>query len=352
VRISYLIRGHGFGHAARDLRIINAIRELRPDVQLDLASSGTGFEYLAARSVDCVDLGIPDEADLRPAASWKVWRHLHEVPPPDLVVVDEVTSALQFCRHILETPCVLLTDWFFADFGKPELDRLFNLAAEIIVLDFTDVHSGPIQTKAKITRLGPVVDEFGISRPAAQRRLGSGGGSSLTTVVSLGGMTERPEARRMLERTVEAWNRYAHRDDRMFILVPEFNLTESGDRHPGVEWVGFTESPEVYYAAADLVITDALGFTNCELAYNGVPVLAFRVKTVLEEYAESFSRRIELLRSSGAIAVADDDVSSDQIWQAIDGCRPPRAPANAAYLDFSWASPRSVAELILHHLPN
>jgi hypothetical protein len=297
-------------------------------------------------------MGIPDEADLRPAASWKVWRHLHEVPHPDLVVVDEVTSALQFCRHILDVPCILLTDWFFADFGKPELDKLLNFAAEIMVLDFTEAHPETIQTKAKITHLGPVVDEFDMSRVAARRRLGSVGGSSLTTVVSLGGMTERAEARRMLERTLVAWNRYARPDDRVFILAPEFNLPEAADRHPGIEWVGFTESPEVYYAAAELVITDALGFTNCELVYNQIPVLAFRVKAIVEEYAESFSRRIELLRSSGAISIAEDEASPDQIWQAIDGFRAPRAPANGTDHNFSWASPRSVAERILNHLPN
>lgn len=352
MRISYLIRGHGFGHAARDLRIITAIRNLRPDIQLDIASSGTGFQYFAARSVDCVDMGIPDEADLRSAANWKTWRHLHEVPHPDLVVVDEVISALPFCRHILDAPCVLLTDWFFADFGKPELDRLLNFAAEIMVLDFADAHPVPIQTRAEITRLGPVVDEFGIDRPDAQRRLGTGGGSSLTAVVSLGGMTERPEARSMLERTLNAWNRHARQDDRMFILTAETSLPESGDQHPGVEWTGFTEHPEVYYAAADVVITDALGFTNCELVYNQVSVVAFLVKAAIDEYAESFSRRIELLRSSGAITVADDEASPDQLWQAIDGCRASRSSPNSAYRQFSWAHPRSVAELILRHLPN
>jgi UDP-N-acetylglucosamine:LPS N-acetylglucosamine transferase len=297
-------------------------------------------------------MGIPDEADLRPAASWKVWRQLHEVPHPDLVVVDEVTSALQFCRHILDAPCVFLTDWFFADFGKPELDQLLNSAAEIMLLDFTDAHPAAIQTKAKITRLGPVVEEFNMSRPVAQRRLGFGGDSSLTTIVSLGGMTERAEVARMLERTLEAWNRYACPDDRLFILAPEPNSFESSGRHPGVEWIGFTECPELYYAAADVVITDALGFTNCELVYNQIPVVAFRVKAVVEEYAESFSRRIELLRSSGAITVADDEASPDQIWQAIDCFRAPRSSENAVHRYFSWASPRSVAELILHHLPS
>jgi hypothetical protein len=347
MRINYLIRGHGFGHAARDLRVITAIRELRPDIHLDIASSGTGFAYLSARSVDCVDLGIADEADLRSSANWKTWRYLHVSPHPDLVVVDEVISALPFCHHIMDVPCVVLTDWFFADFGQPELDRLLNFAAEIMVLDFADAHPRRIQTRAEIIRLGPVVNELGITRTAARQRLGTEDSSALTAVVSLGGMTERPEARKMLERTLAAWHRGARRGDRLLVLAKDSSLPERKDHQPGVQWVGITAHPETYYAAADVVITDALGFTNCELAYNRIPAVAFLVKETADRYAESFSRRIELLQASGAITIVDDEAGPDLIWQAITQTRP---TANAKD-KLSWARPEDVAERILRHLP-
>jgi hypothetical protein len=347
VRINYLIRGHGFGHAARDLRIINAIRALRPDIELDIASAGTGFEYLSARSVDCTDLGISDEADLRSSANWKTWRYLHVSPHPDLVVVDEVVSALPFCHHVMEVPCVVLTDWFFADFGQPELDRMLNFAAEIIVLDFADAHPRRIQTRAEITHLGPVVGELGISRTAARQRLGTEGSAAMTAVVSLGGMTERPEARQMIERTLAAWHRNARRDDLLLVLAKDPGLPGRADGHPGVRWVGTTDHPETYYAAADVVITDALGFTNCELAYNRIPAVAFLVKETADRYAESFSRRIELLRAGGAMTVIDDAAEPDAIWQAISGTR----PTADAKDEFSWARPQEVAGRILRHLP-
>jgi hypothetical protein len=348
VRINYLIRGHGFGHAARDLRVINAIRALRPDAQLDIASSGTGFQYLSARSVDCADLGIADEADLRSSANWKTWRYLHVSPHPDLVVTDEVISALPFCHHVMDVPCVVLTDWFFADFGQPELDRMFNFAAEIMVLDFVDAHPRRIQTRAPITPLGPVVDELSITQTAARQHLGTGDGSSLTAVVSLGGMTERPEVRQMLQRTLAAWHGNARRDDRLLILADDPRPAPEREDQRGVTWVGITDHPEVYYAAADVVITDALGFTNCELAFNQIPAVAFRVKEVVDKYAESFSRRIELLEASGAMAIVDDSAGPDLIWQAIGGAR----PAPGAVHQLSWARPRDVAERILRHLPD
>lgn len=347
MRINYLIRGHGFGHAARDLRVISAIRALRPDVQLDIASSGTGVDYLRARSVDCVDLGIADKEDLRSSANWKTWRYLHVSPHPDLVVVDEIVSALPFCHHVMDVPCVMLTDWFFADFGQPELDRLLNFAAEIIVLDFADAHPRRIQTRAEITRLGPVVSELGTTRTAARQRLGAGGSQALTAVASLGGMTERPEVRQMLERTLAAWRCNARPDDRLLVLAKDPGLPGREDHHPGVQWVGITDHPEIYYAAADVVITDALGFTNCELAYNGIPAVAFLVKETADRYAESFSRRIELLRASGAMTIVDDTAGPDLIWQAISGTRP---TVNAKD-EFSWARPEDVAERILRHLP-
>lgn len=193
MRILYLVRGHGFGHAARDLRIIEALKALAPQVEIEIASSGTGMQYFRSRSVDCADLEIPDDEDQSASAGWRVWRYLHWAAAPDLVISDEIMFAIPYCRNVLDVPCVLLTDWVYRDIGKPQLDRLLDGAAEVVVVDFPESHPTAIGTSAPITHIGPVVDRFPLN-PADGERGNGKSKRGLTAVASFGGMTDRPNS--------------------------------------------------------------------------------------------------------------------------------------------------------------
>jgi hypothetical protein len=351
MRICYLIRGHGYGHAARDLRIIEAIRALSPGVELDIASAGTGVEYLTARGIECTDLQIADDQDLEMSSTWKIWRHLHRTPAPDLVISDELFPAVPFCQNVLEVPCVLMTDLFYQDFGQPQHDRLLDGAQEIIVVDFPGSHPQQIRTTAPVRHVGPVVTEFGPGRRQPGQQAGHQHRTQpLVATASFGGKPERPEAQAMLRSTLSAWRRYAAAEDRLRVLVPseavDASLSEPADER--IEWVGITSTPDRYYCASDVVITDGLGFTNCELAYNGIPAVAFLFSDAAARFPKSFTRRIRLLADAGAVCLLTDTEDQDEVWSAITTAAV-SAPGNS---ELQWAMPADVARRLLSYLPH
>jgi hypothetical protein len=87
--IVLLARGHGYGHAARDLQIIRGLRQLRPNAEVVLASSASGVEYFRFQGIPCHDLGIEDRRDLGEQAVRRVWGFLQTLRDPDLVIADE-----------------------------------------------------------------------------------------------------------------------------------------------------------------------------------------------------------------------------------------------------------------------
>lgn len=341
MRICYLIRGHGYGHAARDLRIIEAMRKLSPGTDLDLASAGSGAEYLTLHGVGCTDLDIEDYQDLEMSSTWKIWRHLHRTPAPDLVISDELFPAVPFSRNVLRVPCVLLTDLFYQDFGQPQHDQLLDGAEEVIVVDFPGSHPQPIRTRAPVRHVGPVVTKFGLARTRHP---------ALVATASFGGRPDRPETQAMLRCTLAAWRRNATAEDRLNVLVPkdavDRSLSEQDD--PRIEWVGFTGTPERFYCASDVVITDALGFTNCELAHNGIPAVAFLDTGAAAHFPKSFTRRIRLLADAGAVRLLEDEDRVDEVWSAITAAAEHTTPRDTG---LRWADPTEVARRLLSYLP-
>jgi hypothetical protein len=311
-------------------------------------------DYLTARGIECTDLEIADDRDLEMSSTWKIWRHLHRTPAPDLVISDELFPAVPFCRNVLEVPCVLMTDLFNQDFGQPKLDHLLDGAAEIIVVDFPGSHPEPIQTTAPVRHVGPVVTKL-----AGQGRKQPG--RPLVATASFGGKPERPEAQAMLRSTLAAWRGHAAAEDRLHVLVPPDAAAVAGavaaaavagagagETDERIDWVGFTSTPDRYYTASDVVITDGLGFTNCELAYNGIPAVAFMFREAAARFPKSFTRRIRLLAEAGAVRLLTDEENPDTVWSAITSAAASSKPDLAG---LHWADPADVARRLLSYLP-
>jgi hypothetical protein len=345
LRIAFLVGGNDPARAARDLRIIRALGALVPEADIAIASSASGLRYFRSRSADCTDLGIADGAEQASSASWRVWRHLHLSPAPDLVVADEVNFAIPYCRKILDVPCVVLADGVDRDAGKPHLDRLLDDAAEILVLNFPPSRPGPVRTTAPVSYLGPVVEEFtgpphtlaaapGLSRPP------------LTAVASFGAAP----ARHLLKRTLQSWNKHAEPGDRLFILAEEDSSLTAASAHAGVRWAGITQQPESYYRMADVVLTSAPDYTSCELTYNQIPAVAFSSREAAQRYPRSSSHRLEALAGAGAVRVIDDEEGPGLLWRAIAGARQGRSAQARARDRLPWARPHDVAQRLLKHV--
>lgn len=112
-----------------------------------------------------------------------------------------------------------------------------------------------------------------------------------------------------------------------------------------------TRQPEKYYRGADVVITDGLGFTNCELAYNRIPAVAFVSEGVAGRYPRSFSLRIEILARLGAVRVVADQEGPQVLWQVIQGAGRSLQTSGSAVEQLLWARPPDVAKHLLRHLP-
>ncbi len=342
VGIVLLARGHGYGHAARDLQIIRGLRQLRPDAEIVLASSGSGVEYFRSHGIPCHDFGIADRHDLSEEATRRIWGFLQTLRDPDLVIADEVVWALPFCRRYFRCARVLLTDWLYADHGLPQHDPFLNNASEILVLDFAEAHPGPYDTQAPITFTGPVVSKFPGDRHTARKRLGLGAHSRMA-VVSAGGVADRPDARRIFKHVADAWSTYANPADVLFVLGVGSELPGM----PGnIRLVPHTPSPEVYYQAADAVVTDATGLTCCEVVANGIPVVAMITSDALR-FARLYRRRASLLESARGAVTAPLHGTIDVLWEALTSAMELPRGDSFPPATLSWATGLDVAARLL-----
>jgi hypothetical protein len=337
----FITRGHGFGHAARDLLVIEAMKRAVPDLELILAASGTGAQFYRRRGVPFVELDIPDSRDTGEAAGKTVWQFLSSVGPVDLVVVDEVMWALPICRRLLKVPCVLITDWFYSEIGLPDLDRTMNQASAIIVTDFAEAHTGVRDITVPLHFPGPLVKAFDLPRDEARRELGVAG-DAFTGVVTLGGMPDRPDAQAISDLVVRAWQLDAAPSDRLLLLAGR----PAGDGvDPAVDWVGVTDTPERYFRAADVVLADAAGFTVCELTRHGVPTVAVKSKAL----SAGVHARLRVLESAGLVHTVDADTTAGQLSELIRGLRDAGPAPSGEQL--GWADADEVAALCLAYLP-
>ncbi|MCX4748204.1 hypothetical protein OG455_22265 [Kitasatospora sp. NBC_01287] len=351
--ILFLTRGHGFGHAARDLRVIQALRR-RPGTTVRIMANGSAVDYYAMRGVPCTPIELPDE-DFGEAAAKAVWRALATVPRPDLVVSDEVLWALPFARKIWQRPCVMLLCALWAEYGRPQADQFFDAADEVMVLDFPQNRREAYGTIAPLSFPGPVVQPFTAERGTARAGLGLAEREEVA-VLSLGGMNTRPESRRMAAAAIGAWRGHAPLGARLLVLAdrparsdPAFDGADgAGGAATGggeVVWAGVTSEPETYYRAADVVLNDAMGSTICDLAWNLVPTVALLDEESAGGFPTTFRGRIRHLTAAGLIETAPVREGPPAVWEAIVRARAGAAgPDRAAVLDdFGWSTGETVA---------
>ncbi|MER5771046.1 glycosyl transferase [Streptomyces sp. NPDC001985] len=358
--ILFLTRGHGFGHAARDLRVIQELRR-RPGTTVRIMANGSAVTYYAMRGVQCTPIELPDEdygEDFGEGAAKAVWRALASVPRPDLVVSDEVMWALPFAREVWKRPCVMLLCALWAEYGMPDADRFFDTADEVLVLDFPRNRRESYGTTAPIGFLGPVVQPFPAGRGAARSALGIAERDEVA-VLSLGGMNTRPESRRMATAAIGAWRAHAGPGARLLLLAdpPAEPLpVHDGDGAPAgggeVVWAGVTPEPETYYRAADVVLNDAMGSTVCDLAWNGVPAVALLDEESAAGFPKTFPGRIRHLTAAGLIETAPVHEGPPAVWRAIERARAgAAAPDRAAAREgFGWSTGETVAQRLFELL--
>ncbi|MHA7134060.1 glycosyltransferase family protein [Oerskovia turbata] len=349
MKMVFVSRGHGFGHAARDLKVLREIRRLAPDLEVVLASADSGVDFYRGRGVDVVDLDFPDALDTESDATWKVWRFLYEHADADLVVVDEIMSVPGFVANVLQLPVVLITDWFFVESGYPEGDAMMDGAATVIVPDFAQAHPQQPSVAAPVEFTGPLVERFEHTRSDARRRLGIAD-DALVWVVALGGRPDRRAALEIQLQVLRVWNARKRPGDVLLLLAdaPGPAPARAGD---DIRWCGRTGDPDLYYRAADLVVADALGFTPCELVYNGIPTVAVLHPDPSRHVRTGVRDRMALLESSGFLAVCEGASDDDAFQGAVAAVTGGACGTAALPPPLAWGSAVDLAREILGFLP-
>ncbi|HEY6738573.1 MAG TPA: hypothetical protein VI076_06950, partial [Actinopolymorphaceae bacterium] len=305
-RLLYLSRGHGYGHAATDLEIIDALR--RRGAEVVIASYGTGAEYYRERDVACTDLRIDDVNDQGVDAALRILAFLRRHADADLVLAHEVFAAPRMCVE-LGLRNVLMTHWFFSELGAPERDRLLAVADELVFVDFEAAHRVPAGF-AHTVFAGAVARRFDGDRRAGREALDFPDDRELV-VLTTGAVTPYNEEhlRAVVDTVVRAWRRYRSRDGALVILS---DVRPDVD-DPSVRSVGRVRDPAPYYQAADVVVANATFSTICTLARNDVPtvVVTGGRNPVDRLHADFFA-------STGHVRAVEVGASAHLLWSAVE----------------------------------
>lgn len=328
--IVYLSRGHGYGHAARDRAIVAALRARRPDSTVEIASYGTGLTFYRSHTDPCADLRIDDADDQGALAALAVTAFLRTRRHVHLVVTNEMFTTPAVCQA-LGLRSVLLTHWFFTELGVPAMDVALGQADAVILLDFERAHHAPPQLRHRVAFTGAVAEPFRANRPAARRRLGISPGDHVTVLATGAAYPDKmAHMRVVLEKGLDAWRtRPAGGGGHLFVLS---SIPPTVD-DPSVHWVSWTDRPDLYYRAADVVLTNGTFGTMCALARNAVPTVAMvgGPNPVDRLHAEFFA-------AQGLLTLVDADISPIDLARTVAGAR-----SDGDRTVLPWAAPADVA---------
>ncbi len=347
--ILFLTRGHGYGHAANDLQFIRTIQKTMPDIDITIASSGTGLEYYRNRGVDCLDIGIPDENDQGPEATKMIASFLFEFIAkfgrPDLVVANEVFAAPRIC-HLVQLRNILVTQWFFAEIGSPQYDLLMGYAAAIIILDFAEAHQVPHKITIPVHFVGAIARKFNLEQSEARNKLGL---SSTNFVMTLAFGSVRldkiPDIRIMINVVTQSWRCFTKPGDTLLILAEPskgYILTDMPDIR-GVRWIGIIDDPAAVYCAADIVVAYATFTTLSELARNNIPTVG-----IIGSINPVDKLHANFMHSTGHIRALDIETIGEKLCSSVhDAMRKRPLPQTIVWGDYD-----RVAQIILSYLPD
>ncbi|CAN5572096.1 hypothetical protein BH10ACT10_BH10ACT10_21290 [soil metagenome] len=328
-RVLYLSAPIGLGHVRRDLAIARALREERPDVQVEWLTQSPVAEFLVAQGeilhpasqfLVSESTHFESESGEHDLHAFQAVRRMDEVLVNNFMVFDDLVSREHFdlwvgdeawdLDHFLHenpelkrAPFVWMTDfvgWMpMPDGGEREAFLTSDYNAEMVEhvarypalrdrsvfvgdpADVVDVPLGPDLptarewTEAHFDFAGYVMGERPVSedRPALRKRLGYGD-SDVVCLVSVGGSGVGGH---LLRRVAQAFPEAKRRVPglRMVVVCGPRIDPASLDVPPGVEVHGFLPDLDLHHAACDVAVVQGGLSTTMELVASGRPFLYF-----------------------------------------------------------------------------
>ena len=305
--ITYFCRGHGFGHASRSLRLVQELH--RRGQEVTVVTYGYGAQYFRLMRVACIEVDIEDRRDFSPDAVRAFAEALPPLSGSDLFVVDELHYLPNLIRETSAAPIVVLTDWLFAerDLG---VDTLLYPARRTFVVDFEHAHDLDDFTASRVEFVGPIAPIEPSTRTPAVHDNGR------SIVVTVGGSASSPASLRLLQTMIPLLLSWARSDDEILVLGDD--PAQGALQDPRVTWAGLRSDATALLRSADLVVCDGNGMTTCELAYLGVPTIAYLAPARSGMHDPVSARRVSLLADRAPFAVAEPGLTTADLGRLID----------------------------------
>ncbi|MFQ6043149.1 MAG: glycosyltransferase [Candidatus Poribacteria bacterium] len=308
--ILFITRGRGWGHAIRDMAIIDSFSQESETIRIGIISSESGYQAYRIYGCECTEIPTGGE-------EWKwfleVEEYLEDWGAPSLIVSDEHFGGLIIAQE-LKVPSVFITDWFpVGEYDCPELIADFDRAETIIYPGYQSSTPVPEQLSGKAHLVGPIVRSnpfLNVPRLQLKRELGLM--ADIPLILLMGGGS--PENQSYISTCIHA---VENLEEELQLVAIAGKLKKDFPQQISSRVIVLNHTTEIvkYMAASETVITQAGHTTLSELAVYAIPSITVLLPTKLNPMQEIHARAFEQWGYTHVISV--DDFSQDTVGQLL-----------------------------------
>lgn len=261
-------RGRGRGHAVPDAHLVRRLRVLRPNLEIRLASYGTGTATLKQLGLEAVDLKLPETNGI--AETTVAAGRLIEALRPEIVVSHEEFAALPAAK-IFGTPAIFITDWFIEP--QKYAMEVLKFADAILFTDHPGLYAEPPWVRGRVVYAGPVVRDFAYTRADRSRARAELALDQEAMVVSVLPGSWREDAAPILELVAGGFDLLtAERKQLVWVAGADHRLIASRFRRcESFRVIEADWQIDRLMAASDAIVTKATRMTLTEADWMSVP---------------------------------------------------------------------------------
>jgi len=270
--VMYFSRGRGFGHATKDMTIVDELYKIYPGLTVQFVSYAKGAQALKKGGHKVISLELPERNPFFETTAKVVDLIRHHRPA--LVISHEEFAALPVAQYF-GIPTVFITHWFLKseDFAM----RTLSYADTIIFIEREGIFEVPPYLADKVRYVGPVLRSFSYrkeDREQARRELGINPETKVVLVAPGAAWSEAVVP--TFDLVFPAFEQMPFSNKLLLWLAgeDEASLRSKVDGRCDVVIKGTDWQIDRLMVASDLALTKSSYTTMCELDTLGIPSIA------------------------------------------------------------------------------
>ena len=317
--IMFFSHGNGWGHAIRDMIIIDALREQLPGVRLALFSYDQGYEAFSFYDRECVNIRPPEWPQDGPEWGKKLDELMNEYMtqfPPDLIISDEVGLAVSIAMNV-GVPCIFISDWLPI---KPHVSdqgfRTVYSADRIVYLGYEGSMHPPEDMRHKVDFVGPVIRKSECTQKDRSRIRNELRMDTKTRfiLVLAGGVQETDED--YFRVCIDGFRR-ADIDGRLYLVCGRLFERFQRETDENIEVVGHVKDPNRLVLASNLIISRGGHTTMWEIASMTTPSIIIPASESANVIQKIHANDMEHQRFVTRV-ISESDLSEETLSAAIE----------------------------------